>query len=65
MFRKHLIGLCFAVLAGFAFCPVALAIDAAMPNPPASPTEVSVGVFVADIIDLDEVNEITEINGNQ
>lgn len=33
------------------------AIDAGMPNPPASPTVVKVGVFVADIVDLDELNE--------
>ena len=39
----------------------AMAIDAGMPNPPSKPTEVSVGVFVADIIDLDEVNENFQI----
>jgi hypothetical protein len=33
------------------------AIEAGMPNPPASPTVVKVGVFLADILDLDEVNE--------
>jgi hypothetical protein len=33
------------------------AIDAGMPNPPASPTVVKVGVFLADILDLNEVNE--------
>lgn len=38
----------------------ALAIDAAMPNPPSSPTIVTVGVFLADIIDLNEVNETFE-----
>ncbi len=37
--------------------PTAFAIDAGMPNPPSSPTVVKVGVFVADIIDLDEVQE--------
>ena len=37
--------------------PNAFAIDAGMPNPPGSPTVVKVGVFVADIIDLDEVEE--------
>ena len=61
MFRKHLIRFCLTVLSGLMVCPVANAIDAAMPNPPASPTEVSVGVFVADIIDLDEVNENFQI----
>ena len=33
------------------------AIDAAMPNPPGSPTVVKIGVFVADIIDLNESEE--------
>ena len=47
----------FFVLASLVTAPHARAIDAGMPNPPSSPTEVSVGVFVADIIDLDEVNE--------
>ena len=47
----------FFVLASLVAAPHARAIDAGMPNPPSSPTEVSVGVFVADIIDLDEVNE--------
>ena len=61
MFRKHLIWFCFIGVTGLMVCPVANAIDAAMPNPPASPTEVSVGVFVADIIDLDEVNENFQI----
>ena len=37
--------------------PAVFAIDAGMPNPPSSPTVVKVGVFVADIIDLDEVEE--------
>lgn len=32
-------------------------IEAGMPNPPSSPTVVKVGVFLADIIDLDEVEE--------
>lgn len=38
----------------------ALAIDAGMPNPPSSPTVVKVGVFLADIIDLNEVDETFE-----
>ncbi|CAA0100945.1 Proton-gated ion channel [Halioglobus japonicus] len=33
------------------------AIDPGMPNPPSSPTEVKLGVFLADIIDMDEVEE--------
>ena len=51
----------FAFLAAFLVALLvshsAEAIDAGMPGPPASPTEVIVGFFVADIIDLDEVNE--------
>ncbi|WP_269542214.1 hypothetical protein [Cerasicoccus fimbriatus] len=35
-------------------------IDAGMPNPPSSPTVVTVGVFVADIIRLAEVDETFE-----
>ncbi len=31
--------------------------EAGMPNPPSSPTVVTVGIFLADIIDLDELNE--------
>ena len=37
------------------------AIEAGMPNPPASPTVVEVGVFLADILDLDEVNETFQV----
>jgi hypothetical protein len=37
------------------------AIDAGMPNPPSSPTVVNVGVFLADILDLNEVNETFQI----
>lgn len=32
-------------------------IDAGMPNPPSSPTVVKVGIFLADVVDLDEVDE--------
>jgi hypothetical protein len=39
----------------------ARAIEAGMPNPPASPTVVKVGVLLADILDLDEVNETFQI----
>ncbi len=35
----------------------ASALEAGMPNPPSSPTVVKVGVFLADIIDLNEVDE--------
>jgi hypothetical protein len=37
------------------------AIEAGMPNPPASPTVVKVGVFLADILDLNEVDETFQI----
>jgi len=37
------------------------AIETGMPNPPASPTVVKVGVFLADILDLDEVNETFQV----
>jgi hypothetical protein len=36
------------------------AIEAGMPNPPNSPTVVKVGVFLADIVDMDEVEEAFE-----
>lgn len=36
---------------------MAYAIDAGMPNPPSSPTEVKLGIFLADIVDMDEVEE--------
>lgn len=47
------------VLFFFSVCGtgVAHAADAGMPNPPGSPTEVKLGVFLADIIDMDEVDE--------
>ncbi len=35
----------------------ACAVEAGMPNPPSSPTVVRVGIFLADIIDLDELEE--------
>ncbi len=37
------------------------AVEPGMPNPPGSPTEVKVGVFLADIIDVDELNETFEV----
>ncbi|QEG33359.1 ligand-gated ion channel [Bythopirellula goksoeyrii] len=40
----------------FSLDPVC-AIEAGMPNPPSSPTVVKVGIFLADIIDLNEVEE--------
>lgn len=38
-------------------CNLTHAIDAGMPNPPGSPTVVKIGVFLADIIDLNELEE--------
>lgn len=44
------------------FTPSGLyAFEAGAPNPPASPTVVHVGTFVADIVDLDEATETFEI----
>jgi hypothetical protein len=37
--------------------PLASAADAGMPNPPSSPTVVKVGILLADIVDLDELEE--------
>jgi len=35
----------------------ALAIDAGMPNPPASPTVVKCAIIILDVVDIDDVNE--------
>ncbi len=40
--------------------PSAHAIDAGMPNPPSKPTTVKCGLFVLDIVDIDDVNETFE-----
>jgi hypothetical protein len=40
--------------------PSAYAIDAGMPNPPSKPTTVKCGLFVLDIVDIDDVNETFE-----
>jgi hypothetical protein len=56
LFRSFysLLAVCFFA----AFCAnTAHAMDAGMPNPPSSPTEVKLGIFLADIIDMDEVEE--------
>ena len=50
-----------AALCILLFPPALFAFDAGMPNPPASPTQVQVGMFVADVIDMDEVNETFQI----
>lgn len=51
------IGRLLAALCMLSFASTVFAFDAGMPNPPASPTRVQVGMFLADIIDMDAVNE--------
>ena len=51
IFRKWLLWLILLI------APTIFANDAGMPNPPGSPTIVKVGVFLADIIELDEMEE--------
>ena len=50
----------FASVALMFSLPVAHAIDAGMPNPPSKPTTVKCGLFVLDIVDIDDVNETFE-----
>ena len=51
----------FYMAVGLVFCmPAAHAIDAGMPNPPAQPTIVKCGLFILDIVDIDDVNETFE-----
>ena len=50
----------FASLALIFSLPAAHAIDAGMPNPPSKPTTVKCGLFVLDIVDIDDVNETFE-----
>jgi hypothetical protein len=40
---------------------VARAMDAGMPNPPASPTRVTCAILILDVIDIDDVNESLEV----
>ena len=49
-----------ALLSALLLVQPASALDAGMPGPPASPTNVKVGIFLADIVSLDEVNETFE-----
>lgn len=51
---RGILTVCFLVIC---CANMAYAIDAGMPNPPSSPTEVKLGIFLADIIDMDEVEE--------
>ena len=62
--RSKLRLFCFSVLVVLlggclGLCNTALAqsIEAGMPNPPGSPTEVKLGIFLADIVDMNEVEE--------
>ena len=48
------------LLTVLAFTQQVAAIDPGMPNPPTSPTIVKVGIFLVDIVNLDEVNETFE-----
>ncbi|MEO2000783.1 MAG: hypothetical protein ABGW75_04085, partial [Pirellulales bacterium] len=50
----------FASVALMFSLPTAHAIDAGMPNPPSKPTTVKCGLFVLDIVDIDDVNETFE-----
>lgn len=50
----------FAVIALIVFLPSAHAIDSGMPNPPSTPTTVKCGLFILDIVDIDDVNETFE-----
>lgn len=51
------IGRLLAALCMLSFASTVFAFDAGRPNPSASPTRVQVGMFLADIIDMDAVNE--------
>ncbi len=46
-----------AVLGLFGSLRSAWAIDAGMPNPPASPTVVKCAIIILDVVDIDDVNE--------
>lgn len=48
------------LLATVCLAKPASAIEAGMPNPPASPTEVTCGLMILDVIDIDDVNESFE-----
>lgn len=55
--RSGLIIAVVAVLGIFGSLRPALAIDAGMPNPPASPTVVKCAIVILDVVDIDDVNE--------
>ena len=55
--RSGLIIAVVAVLGIFSSLRPALAIDAGMPNPPASPTVVKCAIIILDVVDIDDVNE--------
>ena len=58
--HMHSLSCFFASLALIFSLPAAHAIDAGMPNPPSKPTTVKCGLFVLDIVDIDDVNETFE-----
>ena len=51
---------CFAAIALIFSLPSARAIESGMPNPPSKPTIVKCGLFILDIVDIDDVNETFE-----
>ena len=55
--RSGLIIAVVAVLGIFGSLRPALAIDAGMPNPPASPTVVKCAIIILDVVDIDDFNE--------
>ena len=55
--RSGLIIAVVAVLGIFGSLRPALAIDAGMPNPPASPPVVKCAIIILDVVDIDDVNE--------
>ena len=58
--HMHFLSLLFVSLAMIFSLPAAHAIEAGMPNPPSKPTLVKCGLFVLDIVDIDDVNETFE-----
>ena len=59
---------CFACFSGAIFLFSSLlsvqmlwAIEAGMPNPPASPTHVTCGLMILDVISIDDVEESLEV----
>lgn len=55
------VGLALVFVMGWLPVKAQRVVEPGMPNPPSSPTEVQVGVFLADIIDVDDLNETFEV----